>query len=107
MENIQDNSLCISIFTIYELIEGCNRSTYPREAEEKAFEVISELKDIVSDRRICILAGRIAGELKRKGRPIGDGDTIIGATALAHNLTIITKNEKHFKLMPGLKVELW
>lgn len=34
-------------------------------------------------------------------------DRLIGATALAHGLTVITNNEADFADIPGLKVENW
>lgn len=40
----------------------------------------------------------------RQTKKIGLGDAIIAATALAHNFTIITNNEKDFKNIDGLKV---
>ena len=46
-------------------------------------------------------------ELKRRGAPIGSNDLMIAATALAHNLTLITHNVKEFSRVPGLLFEDW
>lgn len=40
----------------------------------------------------------------RKNKKNKTPDAIIAATALAHNFTIITNNEKDFKNIEGLKV---
>lgn len=34
-------------------------------------------------------------------------DTLIAATALAHNATLVTHNVKEFKRVPGLAVSDW
>jgi predicted nucleic acid-binding protein len=35
---------------------------------------------------------------KSRGVTLGDADVIIAATALAHNLTLVTTNAKHFPM---------
>ena len=42
------------------------------------------------------LAGRIAGELERIGRPIGLADPMIAAIALTQGLELVTGNTAHF-----------
>lgn len=37
----------------------------------------------------------------------GSFDRLIAAHALSHQLTVVTKNEKDFADLPGLKVENW
>ena len=39
-----------------------------------------------------------------KGRPIDIGDAWIAATALRHNLPLVTHNRRHFEQVPGLQV---
>ena len=55
--------------------------------------------------------GRRAAELRqaleRRGEPIGPMDTLIAATALAHNATLVTRNVREFGRIPGLKVVNW
>ena len=43
-------------------------------------------------------------ELKRAGRGISDSDAWIAATALRHNLSLVTHNRRHFEDVPGLKI---
>lgn len=42
------------------------------------------------------LAGRIAGDLERVGRPIGTADPMIAAIALTLGLELVTGNTAHF-----------
>lgn len=51
------------------------------------------------------LYGKIRSSLQRRGQPIGDVDTQIAATALRHNLTLVTANARHFRRFPGLRLK--
>jgi tRNA(fMet)-specific endonuclease VapC len=46
-------------------------------------------------------------QLATSGKTIDDFDLLIGATALANNMILVTDNEKHFKNIQGIKVENW
>lgn len=52
-------------------------------------------------------AGDLLAALERRGQPIGLEDVLIGATALAGSLTVVTRNLRHFARIPGLAVESW
>ncbi len=43
-------------------------------------------------------------ELKRAGRGISESDAWIAATALRHDLSLVTHNRRHFEAVPGLKI---
>ena len=49
-------------------------------------------------------AARIRAELEAAGTPIGPHDTLIAATALRHQATLVTHNVREFSRVPGL---LW
>jgi|SRR5579872_1432806 len=43
----------------------------------------------------------------KKLKKIGRADILIASIALAHRATQVTRNLKHFQLVPGLKLENW
>lgn len=43
----------------------------------------------------------------KKARKAGRSDLLIGCIALAHDATVVTRNEKDFRHIPNLKVENW
>ncbi|MBS3932719.1 MAG: type II toxin-antitoxin system VapC family toxin [Truepera sp.] len=47
------------------------------------------------------------GRLRRQGVPIGANDLLIAATALAHDLTLVTHNTREFGRVPHLRLEDW
>ncbi len=51
--------------------------------------------------------GEIAAHLQQTGQPLGEMDTQITAHALALGLPLITHNTRHFKRVPGLRLEDW
>ena len=50
---------------------------------------------------------RIRLSLKQKGRPSGEADMMIVATALAGNAILVTDNTKHFQHVENVRLENW
>lgn len=51
--------------------------------------------------------GAVAAALRRAGRVCGDLDPLLAATALEHDLILVTRNVKHFEHVPQLNLENW
>jgi tRNA(fMet)-specific endonuclease VapC len=51
--------------------------------------------------------GRIRAELARAGQLIGPNDLLIAASALAHDLVLVTHNVDEFSRVAGLRWEDW
>jgi|ERR1043165_3261910 tRNA(fMet)-specific endonuclease VapC len=97
-------SFATTRFTVAELLVGVERS---RDAEREARRVAAALTglDILEfDQAGAASFARIKADLLRTGRPVGDLDILIGATALAHGETMVTRNSRDFDGMPGLRV---
>lgn len=41
--------------------------------------------------------GELDGQCQLKGRPLNTADGLIAATALEHDLTVVTRNVRHFE----------
>jgi tRNA(fMet)-specific endonuclease VapC len=52
-------------------------------------------------------AAAIRFQPEKKDTPIGPHDTLIAATAIAHNHTLVSHNLKEFERVPGLLLEDW
>ncbi len=52
-------------------------------------------------------AAEIRSILKVLGSPIGAYDVLIAATALSHNLIIVTANVREFQRVPNLQIQNW
>jgi tRNA(fMet)-specific endonuclease VapC len=51
--------------------------------------------------------GSLKADLERRGSTVDDFDLVIASTALVFNYTLVTNNERHFRFIPGLRVENW
>ena len=56
---------------------------------------------------VAELGGEISADLRRKGRACGDLDPLLAATALVHDLILVTRNVRHFESVQGLALENW
>ncbi|WP_165234540.1 PIN domain-containing protein [Aquisphaera insulae] len=83
-----------SVITVLEIVRGFQQiHSQPR---LNAFlATLPHVEVIPFDQREAELAGHIAGELHRLGRPIEMADTMIAATAITHGLELVTGNTAH------------
>jgi tRNA(fMet)-specific endonuclease VapC len=58
-------------------------------------------------RPIWLRAAAIRVQLKKRETPVGPYDLLIAATALEHNLTLVTHNLSEFERIQGLVCESW
>ena len=102
-----DESLAISAVVMTELLHGLYReSEGSRRSKRKEFfeELFTSLPVIAYTAESAAIAGRIGGEQAALGRSIPPVDLMIGATALAYDYSILTANERHFRMIPGLRI---
>ena len=92
--------------TRYEILRGLKAKNAI--VQLQAFDRLCAGSHIVplTDETI-VKASDIYAELRRRGQPIGDADILIAASALVHELTLVTNNEDHFRRIPGVVVENW
>jgi predicted nucleic acid-binding protein len=62
------------------------------------FHILSCTKDV------CWEYGRAYRFLRDNGLQIGSNDLWIAATGLAHGMPVVTRNERHYRRVPGLSV---
>lgn len=56
------------------------------------------------DEAVAWQASRVRRHLRQLGKPIGDNDVWIAATALCYGLPVVTNNVTHFARVPGIKI---
>lgn len=96
----------ISIITRYEILRGLQaKGATMQLAAFDRFCVANQVLSLTDE--IVIQAAEIYGDLYRRGELIGDADILIAASALVHNLGVITNNESHYRRISGLRVENW
>ena len=103
----QLDTLKISAISLMELYFGAYKSEKVA-ANLAKVRRIENAFDIVSvDFSIAETFGMLKSSLESKGTPLDDFDLVIASSALAHNLTLVSNNEKHFSRVEGLKLQNW
>ena len=98
---------CISEITVLELRYGAENSNNPQRHHQAVDVFLRDLSVMPIAKAIDIYAKEKV-RLRKIGMPLHDEfDLIIGATAIASDLILVTDNEKHFKNFDGIKIENW
>lgn len=90
-----------------EMFYGAMRSQHPQRSLAKQRAFLDLFTSIPFDDRAAEVYGRIRAQLATQGTPIGPNDLMIGAIAVANNLTLVTHNTKEFGRVDGLDIEDW
>lgn len=97
----------ISAVTLMELYYGAYKSKRVANNLAKIKTIENTLEIISISRELVEIFGILKSNLEKAGNPLDDFDLILASTAMTHNLTIVTNNEKHFRRIDGLKIENW
>jgi tRNA(fMet)-specific endonuclease VapC len=90
-----------------ELIYGAHRSVRVAENLRLLQRFFQPFLSLPFDDACAEHCGRTRQELARRGEPIGPNDLMIAATALAHDLILVTHNTGEFGRVIGLVLEDW
>jgi predicted nucleic acid-binding protein len=90
-----------STVSIMEIVRGFQRIGGAQRLQGFV-ATLSSLEILPFDQPAAELAGRIAGDLERAGRPIGVADPMIAAIALTQGLELVTGNTAHFQRIQQL-----
>ena len=105
LRQLKDQGLAVSVISLAELWEGVYYSRSPGRSEEGLEVFLSGVAVLGLGEEICKRFGRLRGRLRQQGKLIGDFDLLIAASALEHQLTLLTNNRKHFESIEGLRIE--
>jgi predicted nucleic acid-binding protein len=88
-----------------ELYQGAFRSSaVARHLANIEKRVLPSVTVLSYDTAAARVYGEIRARLEASGRPLADADLQIAATALVHDLELVTGNVKHFQRVPGLRI---
>ena len=98
--------ISISIITYFEIVSGLY--IHDARSQKKKFEAFCSHQNILGvSTATATIAARIVAELQKKGNRIDNQDILIAATALEHDLVLITNNERHFVRISNLEINNW
>ena len=97
----------LSTLVVAELDYGAKVSQRSEENLEKLYRLVDIVQLIPFDVECAKIFGTIKSKLRSIGKPTGEVDALVAATAMANEATLVTANKKHFENIAGLKVEVW
>lgn len=96
--------IAISLITYGEILEGVYYGKAPKQ-QEQIFRAFLRATPVLPLTESSLERfAEIRGALRSQGQLIGDADILIAATALDHDLTLVTQNLSHFRRVPKLNL---
>ncbi len=96
----------VSEITIAELKYGIAKST-KKEKNTQTLETFQSKIEILPIFPALDIYATEKARLKIKGKILDDFDLLIGATAIANKLTLVTRNTSDFNRLDGIVIEDW
>ena len=93
-----ETNFYVSVLTFGELHKGVERLPESKKKQELRIWIDDELKNrfqsriIGIDMHVSILWGKIQCFAEKKGKPMPAIDSLIAATGIAYDLTVVTRN---------------
>lgn len=99
----------VSAISLSELYSGAYRMQSERGLHEVEFvkTIFNILPYGTADGDDVEIFGKNKAVLSKSGTPLDDMDLLIGSTAMARGMTVVTHNVRHFSRISGLRVEDW
>ncbi|MDF5715888.1 MAG: type II toxin-antitoxin system VapC family toxin [Rhizonema sp. NSF051] len=115
LNTVEDSEVGITIITKAEMLRGRIEYLIKAETDEsllRAQELLFRTEESLAELLIVPISQSAADEFERlrmvsKLRKIGRADLLIASISLANRATLVTRNTKHFKQIPGLQVVNW
>lgn len=101
-----DNSFGVTAISVFEVALGFYlMKDGHAQKYDKFRELISNLEVLELDLNSAILSSKISATLTREGNMVDQADCLIAGTMLSRGMNqILTKNERHFSRVKGIKV---
>lgn len=94
----------VSSVTVMELWEGIHLADSSEQERTVVKNLLTDVRELPFDRECATTAGELNVALQRAGSPIEDADVMIAATALVHDVPVVTNNTDHFERIDDLEI---
>lgn len=106
-ELTEDVKIYTTIINMAELYYGAYHSQQVENNLIKVKKVEERFKMLSLTKTAIIEYGKIKSRLNQEGIPLADNDLFIASITKCRNFILVTHNTRHFKRIPGLKIEDW
>lgn len=94
---MEDGDLWITAITRFEILSE-------KKPSKKVTELVSLIRTLPLDETSADEAAQVRRDLESKGQGIGMGDSLIAGIVLQNKGTLLTRNQKHFSRVRGLRL---
>jgi tRNA(fMet)-specific endonuclease VapC len=101
------SEVVIPAIVLFEIETGIAKSRDSEKRRAQLAEAATTIRVLPFRTEEARAAARIRADLEQKGTPIGPYDVLIAGTAVANGGTLVTRNVREFRRVPGLAVESW
>ncbi|HEY0953319.1 MAG TPA: PIN domain-containing protein [Roseateles sp.] len=109
LQALRPADLGVPAIVEYELRYGLHR--LPEQAAAPRLAALAQFLGLLQilpfDSECAARAAQLRAQLEVNGTPIGPHDTLIAATALRHQATLVTRNVREFGRVAGLQLMNW
>jgi len=98
------HGVAISIISVGEIYEGAFATTDAARHMANARTFVQDFVVLGLTDNVREVFARERAALRRSGQRIADMDMLIGATAVSYDLELVTRNERHFRRINGLRL---
>ena len=105
LSQLSEEGIAISIITYIEMYQGVLRSPNPTEAERKPQAFVGAVSVLYISPAVARRCAHIRETLRKQGKEFRRRafDLLIAATALEHNLTLLTRNTADYEDIPNIR----
>lgn len=107
LEAVSPENIVISTIVLFELQVGLAKSMSPTKRSQQLQQLMRRVTLVPFDRDAALAAGTVRPQLEQQGTPIVPMDILIAGTAVALQVTIITRNGREFSRIVGLPIVDW
>lgn len=105
---VPPDRVCISVLTRAELLYGLKRLSPSHDLNIAVRQFLKLVRAVPWNEDAADWYADLRHQLVSRGRPIGEVDMMIAASAIAEGCVLVTNNLKHFKrIRAPLRLENW
>jgi predicted nucleic acid-binding protein len=104
LRRLASEAVTVSVVTLAEIYEIAFNSPHPEGHLDTFRRFVAPFSLLPVSPPIAERFAEIRAHLRRRGELLADFDILVAATALHHDLTLLTFNARHFRRIPDLRL---
>lgn len=97
--------LAVGVHVVCELMAGAHRADAPRGEVDRLTRLCDALVVHYPDGRFAGEYGRLLAAIREAGQSIDTMDLLIATAAVLDGAPLVTRNDRHFSKVPGLRLQ--